>query len=103
VTYTTPPTRLQKRLPAKASSDKERADVSGTLIYGSESKSTNRFSRTPSPDGVIGKAEIQMIIGTITNNATVGMCKCNPHANAITCNTQSALRSIDGESVRETK
>src|SRR5437899_215570 len=73
------------------------------MIEGSESISTKRFSRTPRPEGVIGKAEMQMIIGTMTNRATGGIRKCNPHAKAIICNTQSAFSSIESESVRETK
>src|SRR5437870_885187 len=61
---------------------------------------TKRFSRTPSPLGVMGNAETQIIIGTVTNNTIGGMLSPNPQLNTATCNTQMAFKSMETPKLR---
>ena len=66
----------------------------------SSSVKTNKFSRTPSPLGVIGKAEMQMITGTITNRISGEIGKRSPQLSTRTCRTQTVFKSIETARVR---
>ena len=61
-----PPARLQSKLPANAKTDSDNAAFWSIPMAVDESSATYKFSLTPIPLGVIGRALIHITAGTIS-------------------------------------
>ena len=82
---------LHKRPSAEASSDNDNAAVPATAM--TPSIPTNRFSRTPKPFGVMGKDDMQKMIGTITSNAVNDIFKSSPAPKTEICTTKIIFKT----------